>query len=74
MGIGFVWGVDLWHCDPDGKTSKAVLDDCFKNRLIVERVGRGNAVIKVMPELLIDEETLRKGLEILKNAVKTVLG
>ncbi len=73
-GIGFVWGVDLWHCDPDGKTSKAVLDECFKNRLIVERVGRGNAVIKVMPELLIDEETLRKGLEILKNAVKTVLG
>ncbi len=73
-GIGFVWGVDLWHCDPDGKTSKAVLDECFKNHLIVERVGRGNAVIKVMPELLIDEETLRKGLEILKNAVKTVLG
>ncbi len=72
-GIGFVWGVDLWHCDPDGKTSKAVLDECFKNHLIVERVGRGNAVIKVMPELLIDEETLRRGLEILKNAVKTVL-
>ncbi len=73
-GIGFVWGVDLYHCDADGKTSKAVLDECFKNHLIVERVGRGNAVIKVMPELLIDEETLCRGLEILKNAVKTVLG
>lgn len=73
-GIGFVWGVDLYHCDPDGKTSKAVLDECFRHNLIVERVGRGNAVIKVMPELLIDEETLRKGLDVLKAAVKTVVG
>lgn len=72
-GIGFVWGVDLYHCDPDGKTSKAVLDECFRHNLIVERVGRGNAVIKVMPELLIDEETLRRGLDVLKAAVKTVV-
>ena len=73
-GIGYVWGVDLYHCDPEGKTSKAVLDECFRNHLIVERVGRGNSVIKVMPELLIDEETLCRGLEILKAAVKTVVG
>lgn len=72
-GIGFVWGVDLWRYDHDGKASKKVLDECFKNGLIVERVGRGNTVIKVMPELLIDETTLRKGLEILKNSIKTVL-
>lgn len=68
-GIGFVWGVDLWRYDHEGKMSKKVLDECFKNGLIVERVGRGNTVIKVMPELLIDEETLRRGLDILKAAV-----
>lgn len=73
-GIGYVWGVDFWRYDHDGKTSKKVLDECFENGLIVERVGRGNTVIKVMPELLIDEETLRRGLEILKNAIKTVVG
>ena len=73
-GIGYVWGVDLYHCDPEGKTSKAVLDECFRHRLIVERVGRGNSVIKVMPELLIDEDTLCRGLEILKDAVRTVVG
>lgn len=73
-GIGYVWGVDFWRYDHEGKTSKKVLDECFKNGLIVERVGRGNTVIKVMPELLIDEETLRRGLDILKNAVKTVVG
>lgn len=73
-GIGFIWGVDLYHCDPEGKASKQVLDLCFQNGLIVERVGRGNAVVKVMPDLLIDEATLRRGLDILKNAVTQVLG
>lgn len=73
-GIGFIWGVDLYHCDPEGKASKQVLDLCFQNGLIVERVGRGNAVVKVMPDLLIGEATLRRGLDILKNAVTQVLG
>lgn len=75
-GIGFVWGVDLARCEDGlapGTLSKRVLDESFRNGLIVERVGRGNAVVKVMPELLIDEETLRKGLEILKAAVKTAV-
>ncbi len=72
-GVGYVWGVDLAGCDGDkapGTMSKRVLDIAFKNGLIVERVGRGNSVIKVMPELLIDEKTLRKGLDILADAVK----
>jgi len=76
-GIGFVWGVDLAGCDggaAPGTASKRVLDICFQNGLIVERVGRGNTVIKVMPELLIDEETLRKGLGILKGAVTKAIG
>ena len=60
-------------CDGDkasGTTSKRALDIAFKDGLIVERVGRGNSVIKVMPELLIDEKTLRKGLDILTDAVR----
>lgn len=73
-GIGYIWGVDLWRYDHDGIASKKVLDECFKNGLIVERVGRGNTVIKVMPELLIDDATLTKGLEILENSIRTVLG
>ena len=72
-GVGYVWGVDLSGCDSDnapGTVSKRALDIAFKNGLIVERVGRGNSVIKVMPELLIDESTLRNGLDILTKAVK----
>ena len=72
-GVGYVWGVDLAGCDGEkapGSTSKRVLDKAFASGLIVERVGRGNAVVKVMPELLIEEETLQKGLSILTAAVR----
>ncbi len=72
-GLGFVWGVDFWRYDHDGVISKKVQDACFERGLIVERVGRGNTVIKIMPELLTDEETLEKGLEIFKEAVKASL-
>lgn len=73
-GIGFVWGIDFWRYDRDGVMSKKVLDICFENGLIVERVGRGNTVVKVFPELLIDEETLCRGLEILKRSVRQAIG
>ena len=73
-GLGLVWGVDFWAYDHDGKMSKKVLDEAFRRGLIVERVGRGNTVIKVMPELLIDEETLRRGLDILTEAIRAAIG
>ncbi len=72
-GLGFVWGVDFWRYDHDGVMSKKVQDACFERGLIVERVGRGNTVIKIMPELLTDEEILEKGLEIFKEAVRASL-
>ena len=68
-GIGFIWGVDFWRFDRDGKMSKKVQNLCFEKGLIVERVGRGNTVVKLMPDLLMTEETLCRGLDILKEAV-----
>ena len=70
-GIGLLWGVDFGGFE--GDVSKKVLDEAFKNGLIVERVGRGNAVIKVMPALNVPVETLETGLRILADAVRTVL-
>ena len=45
----------------------------FENGLIVERAGRNNDVVKLMPCLLADDETLRNGLEIFVNAAKKVI-
>ena len=71
-GIGFMWGVDCNKVKPD-VVSKAIVKECFENGLIVERAGRNNDVVKLMPCLLADDETLTKGLEIFVNAVKKVV-
>ncbi len=70
-GIGFIWGVDCNKVKPD-VVSRAIVRECFENGLIVERAGRNNDVVKLMPDLLASEETLRKGLQIFVDAVKTV--
>lgn len=71
-GIGFMWGIDCNKVKPD-VVSRAIVKECFNNGLIVERAGRNNDVVKLMPPLLADEATLRKGLEILVNAVEKVI-
>ncbi len=70
-GIGFMWGVDCNKVVPD-VISRAIVKECFDNGLIVERAGRNNDVVKLMPCLLADEKTLKKGLDIFVNAVKAV--
>lgn len=72
-GIGFMWGVDCNKVKPD-VVSKGIVRECFDNGLIVERAGRNNDVVKLMPSLLTDEETLKKGMEILLAAAIKVLG
>ena len=64
-GIGFIWGIDC-H---DEALAKQISRNAFKRGLIVERAGRKNEVVKIMPPLIIDEETLKKGLGILKDVI-----
>lgn len=71
-GIGFLWGVDCNKVKPD-VISKGISRECFENGLICERAGRNNDVVKLMPCLLADEDTLREGLEIFVAAVKKTL-
>ncbi len=71
-GIGFMWGVDCNKVKPD-VVSRAIVKTCFENGLIVERAGRNNDVVKLMPCLLADDETLKKGLQIFVDAVKSVV-
>ncbi len=70
-GVGLIWGVDFSKFDCD--MTKPLIAECFKRGLIVERVGRDNNVLKLMPPLVIEDELLMKGLEILKESVKAIL-
>lgn len=70
-GIGLIWGVDF---DAFGdNASKLVIKKCFEKGLICESAGRGNRVVKLMPQLLISEDELREGLNIFIEATKEAL-
>lgn len=64
-GIGLIWGIDF----KDGKLARKVLDKCFEKNLIIELAGREDAVLKIMPSLLIEDELLLKGLNIIKDSI-----
>lgn len=68
-GIGCMWGIEM----NKNAISKAVLQECFKNKLILERAGRDDSVVKLMPSCVIPMDVLMQGLEIVKNAVDTVM-
>lgn len=68
-GIGLIWGIETHN----GLLAKKISTECFKAGLIVERAGRDNSVVKLMPALTIDDETLLKGLKILKDTIKSTI-
>ena len=64
-----MWGIEM----NKNAMSKAVQQACFKRGLVLERAGRDDSVVKIMPSLVIPMDTLKKGLEIVKEAVDEVM-
>ena len=70
-GIGMIWGLDFSKFDSD--MTKPLIAACFKNGLILERVGRDNNVLKLMPPVVIPDDLLLEGLQILKKSLAEIL-
>lgn len=70
-GIGLIWGIDFAKIDP--QLTEQVIDKCFENGLICECAGRKGSVLKIMPPLVIEDDLLNQGLEVLWNSIKSVL-
>lgn len=66
-GIGLMWGIDCVKLGGD-EFSEAIVEGCFKRNLILERAGRDSSVVKIMPPLVIEEDLLKEGLAIVKEA------
>ncbi|MBD2309014.1 diaminobutyrate--2-oxoglutarate transaminase [Chroococcidiopsis sp. FACHB-1243] len=66
-GIGLIWGIDLAELS-DTSLAKKITSRCFELGLIIEKVGRNNSVIKILPPLTIEMPTLEKGCLIIKQA------
>lgn len=73
-GVGMIWGIDLSKLG-DAELSKKIVMDCFDNGLIIERAGRGDSVVKLLPPLTIESANLERGCEILYEAMhKHIVG
>jgi len=68
-GIGMVWGLDIPRPGFAGEVSK----EAFANNLIIELAGADDDVVKFLPALTIEEETLREGLALIDKAIGDVL-
>ncbi|MDZ8184111.1 MAG: diaminobutyrate--2-oxoglutarate transaminase [Nostoc sp. ChiSLP02] len=66
-GIGMIWGIDVKNFG-DRTLSKSIISGCFELGLIIERAGRNDSVIKILPPLVIDMPNLEKGCSIIKAA------
>ena len=69
-GIGLMWGIDF-SAYPAGMAKKASAE-CFKRGLIIELAGREDCVLKLMPPLNISDESLKKGLDIIFDAISAL--
>ncbi|MCX7594795.1 MAG: diaminobutyrate--2-oxoglutarate transaminase [Fischerella sp.] len=66
-GIGLIWGIDITDFD-DASLANKITSRCFELGLIIEKAGRNNTVIKILPPLTIEIKTLEQGCFIIKQA------
>lgn len=67
-GIGMIHGIDF-EALGDESLSGRVAEECFRLGLIIERAGRKDCVLKIMPALTIEKDELIAGLEIIEKAM-----
>jgi diaminobutyrate-2-oxoglutarate transaminase len=67
-GHGMIWGAEFK--DPD-MTSK-VCAQAFEDGLVIETAGAGDEVIKFLGPLVISEDLINEGFDILEGAVEKV--
>ncbi|APO70359.1 diaminobutyrate--2-oxoglutarate transaminase (plasmid) [Rhizobium gallicum] len=64
-GRGMMWGLDCGT----GRVAENIVHKAFEDGLVTERCGAEEQVIKLLPPLTIDAQTLQRGLDILDKAV-----
>ena len=70
-GRGLLYGLEI----PAAGFAKKVSQRAFEKGLVIELSGARSQVVKFLPPLIVDEETLHKGIEIINEAIaETVNG
>jgi diaminobutyrate-2-oxoglutarate transaminase len=64
-GRGLIWGLEI----PQPDFAKKVSREAFQHKLIIELAGADDQVVKFLPPLVIDENALRKGVDIVEKCI-----
>lgn len=64
-GRGMIFGLEV----PERGFCSQISERCFENGLIIELAGADDQVVKFLPPLVIDEETLLKGMSIVEQSI-----
>ncbi len=67
-GVGMVWGLEL----ASGMASEAS-QEAFTRGLVMETAGADDQVLKFLPSLLIEEDILREGLQIVRDSLTALV-
>ncbi|MDY6831626.1 MAG: aminotransferase class III-fold pyridoxal phosphate-dependent enzyme, partial [Thermodesulfobacteriota bacterium] len=68
-GRGMIYGLEI----PERGLASQVSEHCFENGLVIELAGGDDQVVKFLPALTIDEETLLKGIGIVDRSINEIL-
>ncbi len=68
-GKGMAWGLVCRETE----VARSICERAFANKLLVERSGRDNNVVKLMPPLTISDTDMALGLDALRKSVKEVV-
>jgi diaminobutyrate-2-oxoglutarate transaminase len=68
-GLGMVWGLESFTSGLPGEISRKAFD----KGLVIELSGADDHVVKFLPALTIEEDTLRRGLAIIDEALGEIL-
>ncbi len=69
-GRGLVYGMEIKN---DTSIAGEISAKAFEKGLVIETCGSSGQVVKFLPPLTIDEDTLNKGLDILEIAIEDVI-
>ncbi|MUT27171.1 diaminobutyrate--2-oxoglutarate transaminase [Mesorhizobium japonicum] len=69
-GRGMMRGIDL----KSGEVAGQVINAAFQNGLVLEAAGPKDEVVKCLPPLVIEEDQLNQGIDILEDVIDRVMG
>jgi diaminobutyrate-2-oxoglutarate transaminase len=68
-GRGMIYGLEI----PEYGLATQISEKCFENGLVIELAGADAQVVKFLPALTIDEDTLLRGMAIVDMAIEEIL-